>query len=71
MSDFGAVSSVFGDGKGLVCDAWSMIDFVDVDGKGLGGGGGTIRDGEGDLVIFVCFVTTWSTRESLGGGIEA
>ena len=70
MTDFGAVGSVFGDGEGLVCDAWSVVDSIDVDGEGLGGSGGAIGDSEGDLVIFVCFAVAWSTRESLGGGVE-
>ena len=70
LADFGAVGSVFDDGEGLVCDAWNMVDFVDVKSEGLGGGGGAIGDGEGDFVIFIRFAATWSTRESLGSGVE-
>ena len=70
MADFGAVSGVFSNGEGLICDGRGVVFVADVDGKGLGGGGGAIGNSESDLIIFVCFAVAWSARESLGGGIE-
>ena len=70
LADFGAVSSVFSDGESLVGNGWNVVDFVDVESEGLGGGGGAIGDGEGDFVIFIRFAATWSAREGLCGGIE-